>query len=251
MSALIIGVPKEIKDNENRVAVQPDGVAELDYHGHQVLVETNAGTGSRFTDEEYADAGAVVAGTADEVFAGADLIVKVKEPIPAEYHRFRPGQQLFTYLHLAADRQLTERFQMVREHFDGVEQSARQGRLLREGMTVVIAGRPNAGKSSLLNRLAGYDAAIVTPIPGTTRDIVRERIDIDGMPLHVLDTAGLRKDAGDEVEAEGQSARVVPELGDGQRIEIAQRGLALAVETRQCGRSTAHDQPPHLVPNGT
>ena len=59
-------------------------------------------------------------------------------------------------------------------------------------MTVVIAGRPNAGKSSLLNRLAGYDAAIVTPIPGTTRDILRERIDIDGMPLHILDTAGLR-----------------------------------------------------------
>src|SRR6185437_2809548 len=101
-----------------------------------------------------------------------------------------------------ADRELSERFQTVREHFDGVEQSARQGRLLREGMTVVIAGRPNAGKSSLLNRLAGYEAAIVTPIPGTTRDIVRERIDIDGMPLHVLDTAGLREDA-DIVEAEG------------------------------------------------
>jgi tRNA modification GTPase len=102
-----------------------------------------------------------------------------------------------------ADRELTERFQTVREHFEGVEQSARQGRLLREGMTVVIAGRPNAGKSSLLNRLAGYDAAIVTSIPGTTRDIVRERIDIDGMPLHVLDTAGLRHAAHDEVEAEG------------------------------------------------
>jgi tRNA modification GTPase len=101
-----------------------------------------------------------------------------------------------------ADRQLAERFQNVREHFAGVEQSARQGRLLREGMTVVIAGRPNAGKSSLLNRLAGYDAAIVTAIPGTTRDIVRERINIDGMPLHVLDTAGLRQ-GGDEVEAEG------------------------------------------------
>jgi tRNA modification GTPase len=101
-----------------------------------------------------------------------------------------------------ADRELEERFQAVRDHFDGVEQSARQGRLLREGMTVVIAGRPNAGKSSLLNRLAGYDAAIVTPIPGTTRDIVRERIDIDGMPLHVLDTAGLRENA-DIVEAEG------------------------------------------------
>jgi tRNA modification GTPase len=101
-----------------------------------------------------------------------------------------------------ADEQLIERFQSVREHFEGVEQSARQGRLLREGMTVVIAGRPNAGKSSLLNRLAGYEAAIVTPIPGTTRDVVRERIDIDGMPLHVLDTAGLRR-GGDLVEEEG------------------------------------------------
>lgn len=101
-----------------------------------------------------------------------------------------------------ADRQLENKLNGVRDHFDAVEQSARQGRLLREGMTVVIAGRPNAGKSSLLNRLAGYDAAIVTPIPGTTRDILRERIDIDGMPLHVLDTAGLR-DSGDEVETEG------------------------------------------------
>jgi tRNA modification GTPase len=101
-----------------------------------------------------------------------------------------------------ADEQLEGRFQSVREHFEGVEQSARQGRLLREGMTVVIAGRPNAGKSSLLNRLAGYEAAIVTPLPGTTRDIVRERIDIDGMPLHVLDTAGLRQ-GGDLVEEEG------------------------------------------------
>ncbi len=80
--------------------------------------------------------------------------------------------------------------------------AAGQGRLLRDGMTVVLAGRPNAGKSSLLNRLAGYDAAIVTAIPGTTRDVLRERIDIDGMPLHVLDTAGLR-DSDDVVEREG------------------------------------------------
>ena len=101
-----------------------------------------------------------------------------------------------------ADQQLEVRLVAVRDHLDAVEQSARQGRLLREGMTVVIAGRPNAGKSSLLNRLAGYDAAIVTAIPGTTRDVLRERIDIDGMPLHVLDTAGLRESP-DEVEREG------------------------------------------------
>jgi tRNA modification GTPase len=101
-----------------------------------------------------------------------------------------------------ADRELAGRFQAVSDHFEAVSDSARQGRLLREGMTVVIAGRPNAGKSSLLNRLAGYDAAIVTPLPGTTRDVVRERISIDGMPLHVLDTAGLRQ-GGDLVEEEG------------------------------------------------
>ncbi len=101
-----------------------------------------------------------------------------------------------------ADRELGERFHAVRAHFEAVLESTRLGRLLREGMTVVIAGRPNAGKSSLLNRLAGYDAAIVTSIPGTTRDVLRERIHLDGMPLHVLDTAGLRE-GGDAVEEEG------------------------------------------------
>ena len=101
-----------------------------------------------------------------------------------------------------ADAQLAERLASVREHFAAVVQSAQQGRLLRDGIAVVIAGRPNAGKSSLLNRLAGYEAAIVTPIPGTTRDVLRERIHLDGMPLHVLDTAGLRE-ARDEVEEEG------------------------------------------------
>jgi tRNA modification GTPase len=90
----------------------------------------------------------------------------------------------------------------VRAHFDAVAAAAGQGRLLRDGLTVVLAGRPNSGKSSLMNRLAGYDAAIVTAIPGTTRDVLRERIDIDGLPLHVLDTAGLRESE-DAVEREG------------------------------------------------
>jgi tRNA modification GTPase len=115
-----------------------------------------------------------------------------------------------------ADRDLTVKLTAVREHFDAVEASARQGRLLREGMTVVIAGRPNAGKSSLLNRLAGYDAAIVTSVPGTTRDVLRERIDIDGMPLHVLDTAGLRQ-GGDVVEEEG-IRRAIVEIARADRI---------------------------------
>ena len=101
-----------------------------------------------------------------------------------------------------ADRALGERMEDLRGRFAELAETARQGSLLRDGLTVVIAGPPNAGKSSLLNRLAGYEAAIVTPVPGTTRDVLRERISIDGLPLHVLDTAGLR-DAPDIVEAEG------------------------------------------------
>ena len=101
-----------------------------------------------------------------------------------------------------ADTALRNRIDGAIELCAQIAAKARQGALLREGMTVVIAGRPNAGKSSLLNRLAGYDAAIVTAIPGTTRDVLRERIAIDGMPLHIADTAGLREEA-DVVEAEG------------------------------------------------
>jgi len=108
VTKLIVGVPKEIKDNENRVSVQPDGVTELVHAGHEVLIESGAGEGSRFPDSEFVAAGAKLMASADEVFAGADLIVKVKEPVAAEYHRFREGQQLFTYLHLAADKPLTE-----------------------------------------------------------------------------------------------------------------------------------------------
>lgn len=83
-----------------------------------------------------------------------------------------------------------------------IQQTARQGRLLRDGMTVVLAGKPNAGKSSLLNALAGHEAAIVTDIAGTTRDVLRERIQLDGMPLHIIDTAGLRE-SGNAIEKEG------------------------------------------------
>src|SRR6185295_4187654 len=88
------------------------------------------------------------------------------------------------------------------EQIDAVLCQAQQGSLLREGMTIVIAGASNAGKSSLLNALAGRDSAIVTPIAGTTRDVLREHIQIDGLPLHIIDTAGLR-DSSDAVEQEG------------------------------------------------
>jgi len=101
-----------------------------------------------------------------------------------------------------ADPQVQQQVTQLLASFDNVENQARQGQLLRDGMTVVIAGAPNAGKSTLLNRLAGYEAAIVTATPGTTRDVLRERLAIDGMPLHLLDTAGLR-DSADHIEAEG------------------------------------------------
>lgn len=91
----------------------------------------------------------------------------------------------------------------VLRRIEKIRQTAQQGRLLRDGMTVVLAGKPNAGKSSLLNALAGHEAAIVTDIAGTTRDVLRERIQLDGLPLHIIDTAGLREDSDNPVEQEG------------------------------------------------
>ncbi len=103
-----IGVPKEIKTHEYRVGLTPAGVQELVQHGHTVVVETGAGAGSGWADEAYRAVGASVAATGAEVFAAADMVVKVKEPQPAEIARLRRGQVLFTYLHLAADKAQTE-----------------------------------------------------------------------------------------------------------------------------------------------
>ncbi|MEY4560335.1 MAG: alanine dehydrogenase, partial [Actinomycetota bacterium] len=105
---MLVGVPKEIKNNENRVAMTPAGVFELVNRGHQVLVETAAGVGSGFSNQDYLDAGAKIADSAKEVWAAAEMIVKVKEPISAEYPLMRKGQVLFTYLHLAASKDCTD-----------------------------------------------------------------------------------------------------------------------------------------------
>jgi alanine dehydrogenase len=102
-----VGVPKEIKNHEYRVAMTPAGVHELVVHGHEVVVEQGAGTGSSIPDELYAEAGATLLDDADAVWETAEMVLKVKEPIKEEYARMREGQVLFTYLHLAADRPLT------------------------------------------------------------------------------------------------------------------------------------------------
>ena len=99
-----IGVPREVKDHEYRVAITPAGVKELVDHGHAVSIEQDAGVGSSITDDEYIAAGAKIIGSADDVWADAELVLKVKEPVAAEYHRMRRDQVLFTYLHLAASR---------------------------------------------------------------------------------------------------------------------------------------------------
>jgi alanine dehydrogenase len=105
---MIIGVPKEIKEQENRVAVTPSAAYQLIKRGHRVLVEQNAGAGAGFPDSDYEAVGATMVSTHTEIFAQGELIVKVKEPLPSEYALLRRGQILFTYLHLAANRGLTE-----------------------------------------------------------------------------------------------------------------------------------------------
>ena len=105
---MIVGVPREVKVQEYRVALTPEGVTEFVKHGHTVLIENNAGTGSSISNEDYKQAGAKIIETADEVWQQADLILKVKEPIAVEYSRMRQNQVLFTYLHLAASKPCTD-----------------------------------------------------------------------------------------------------------------------------------------------
>lgn len=103
-----VGIPKEIKNNENRVGMTPAGVAELVTHGHEVFVQHTAGEASGFADEDYSAAGASILATIEDVYAIADMIVKVKEPVEPEYTLVRPGQLLFTYFHFASEEELTK-----------------------------------------------------------------------------------------------------------------------------------------------
>ena len=105
---MLIGVPKEIKSQESRVAITPEGVSEFTRQGHRVLIEKGAGIGSAISDEDYISQGGQIASSVEDLWAKAELILKVKEPIAAEYPRMRQGQILFTYLHLAASKECTD-----------------------------------------------------------------------------------------------------------------------------------------------
>ena len=115
---MIIGVPKEIKDKEYRVSITPGGVGSLIHAGHRVIVETGAGTGSGFDDGDYVASGAEIKAKASDVFGAAEMILKVKEPLPQEYQYMRPGLLLFTYLHLAAAEELSKL--LVKQQVDAV-----------------------------------------------------------------------------------------------------------------------------------
>ncbi len=163
-----VGIPREVKNNEYRVAITPAGVHELVRDGHRVLVERDAGRGSSIPDEEYTAAGAAVLETADEVWAGADLLLKVKEPVAEEYHRLRKDQVLFTYLHLAASRECTEALLesgTTAIAYETVETAGRRLPLLAPMSEVAGRIAPQVGAYHLM-RSAGGRGVLPGGVPG-------------------------------------------------------------------------------------
>jgi len=198
---MIIGVPKEIKTAENRVSVPPHGVQELVRAGHTVLVESGAGAGSGFSDQEYREAGAEMVDTADETWARSQMVVKVKEPQPSEYPYLRDDLVLFTYLHLAADETLTRALLdsgVTGIAYETVEDA--QGRLpLLEPMSEV-AGRMAAqvishylekhegGRGVLMGGVPGVPPADVTVLGGGTVGTHAARVALGmGANVRILD----------------------------------------------------------------
>jgi alanine dehydrogenase len=197
---MIIGVPKEIKEQEQRVALLPSAVNQLTRHGHSVLVEKNAGAGSGYPDETYAKAGAEIVDQAKDVFSRSEMIVKVKEPLEAEFSLLRKGQILFTYLHLAASKPLTEA--LLKSGVTGVAYETIQvnGRLpLLEPMSE-IAGRMsvvmgayflakhNGGSGVLLGGVPGVLPGRVVVLGGGTSGVNAARMATGlGADVKILD----------------------------------------------------------------
>ncbi|MGA6829228.1 alanine dehydrogenase [Nitrospira sp. NS4] len=165
---MIIGVPKEVKDHEYRVSLTPDGAAALRKAGHAVWVEPSAGEGSGFPDEEYRRAGASIASSKGEVFQKAELIVKVKEPLLSECSLFRPGQVLFTYLHLAALPELTKTLLDTKITAIAYETTvAKDGSLPMLKPMSEIAGRMSVQVGAhYLEKLQGGRGVLLAGVPG-------------------------------------------------------------------------------------
>lgn len=185
---MIVGCPKEIKAQENRVALLPSAAYQLTRRGHTVLVETNAGVGSGYTDEEYRAAGAEIVGKHAEVFERAQMIVKVKEPLPDEYGLLQTGQILFTYLHLAASKPLTEalvRSQVAAVAYETVEVNRRLPLLepmseIAGRMSVLVGGfylaKHFGGKGVLLGGVPGVLPGKVMVLGGGTAGVNAARM---------------------------------------------------------------------------
>jgi alanine dehydrogenase len=153
-----VGIPREVKNNEYRVAITPSGVHELSRNGHEVYVETQAGAGSSISNEDFVAAGAKILDTAADVWATGDLILKVKEPVASEYDKMREGQTLFTYLHLAADRALTEELVMRKVTgiaYETVELPDRSLPLLAPMSEVAGRLAPQVGAATLMRAQGG------------------------------------------------------------------------------------------------
>lgn len=166
---MVIGVPREIKPGENRVALTPSGVEVLRQHGHTILVEQSAGTGSGFPDEEYRAAGAEIVESARAIYAQADMIVKVKEPIAPEYELIRPGQVLFTYFHFAASEELTtaiRRSRCVAIAYETVQRADGSLPLLIPMSEVAGRMAPQEG-AKYLERTMGGRGILLGGVPGT------------------------------------------------------------------------------------
>ncbi|NDE72235.1 MAG: alanine dehydrogenase, partial [Actinobacteria bacterium] len=164
---MIIGVPKEIKNNEFRVAITPAGVREFISRGHTVFIESGAGNGSAISDSDYSAVGATILPDADQVWSKAELILKVKEPIAAEYSRMREGQILFTYLHLAASRECTDA--LIKSGITAIayETVEVNGFLPLLAPMSEVAGRmaPQVGAAAL-QRSAGGRGVLLGGVPG-------------------------------------------------------------------------------------
>jgi alanine dehydrogenase len=167
---MIVGVPKEIKNKENRVSMVVAGVRALTNAGHQVLIQSGAGLGAGISDQEYASAGASIVEGAKEVFAKADMIVKVKEPLPEEYELLREGQILYTYLHLAADERLTKALlerKIIGIAYETIQppMSAVAGRMATQ-IGATYLQKDHGGKGMLLGGVTGVARANVTILGG-------------------------------------------------------------------------------------